>query len=224
MTTVGEAVSRVRNVLKAVKEDPFLTDRLIYSLIMKVAKTLIKRDDRIESLFKYKSLFKELPCVELIEVDSVEACCLGIKTQCTFRRTKDKLPKLMEIGDMQVIRSVSTLDYSKKATQTYPTVYKNMTRTSGFKYNKQNYYWFLDGYLYIPNVHWEAVRIQAIFDEDISDDVCTTDPGDCTQEQDRELAIPEHLFTEIEQMVIQQLLTAGQIPSDGPDDSQNVMR
>ena len=74
MTTVGEAVSRVRNVLKAVKEDPFLTDRLIYSLIMKVAKTLIKRDDRIESIFKYKSLFKELPCVELIEVDRVEAC------------------------------------------------------------------------------------------------------------------------------------------------------
>jgi len=26
MTTVGEAISRVRNVLKAVKEDPFLTD------------------------------------------------------------------------------------------------------------------------------------------------------------------------------------------------------
>jgi hypothetical protein len=29
MTTVGEAISRVRNVLKAVKEDPFLTDRTI---------------------------------------------------------------------------------------------------------------------------------------------------------------------------------------------------
>lgn len=224
MTTVGEAISRVRNVLKAVKEDPFLTDRLIYSLIMKVAKTLIKRDDRIESLFKYKSLFKELPCVELIEVDKVDACCIGIKTQCTFRRTKDKLPKLMEIGDMQVIRSVTSLDYSKKATQSYPTVYTNMTRTSGFKYNKQNYYWYLDGHIYIPNVTWEAARIQAIFDEDISDQLCNIEPGECTQEQDRELAIPEHLYTEIEQMVVQQLLTAGQIPSDGPDDSQNVMR
>lgn len=224
MTTVGEAISRVRNVLKAVKEDPFLTDRLIYSLIMKVAKTLIKREERIESLFKYKSLFKELPCVELIEVDKIEACCMAIKTQCTFRRTKEKLPKLMEIGGMQMIRSVTSLDYSKKATQTYPTVYTNMTRTSGFKYIKQNYYWYLDGYIYIPNVTWEAARIQAIFDEDISDDICTTEPGECTQEQDRELAIPEHLYTEIEQMVIQQLLTAGQIPSDGPDDSQNVMR
>lgn len=224
MTTVGEAISRVRNVLKAVKEDPFLTDRLIYSLIMKVAKTLIKRDDRIESLFKYKSLFKELPCVELIEVDRVEACCIGIKTGCTIKRTKYKLPKLMEIGDMQVIRSITTLDYSKKATQTYPTIYTNMTHTSGFKYNRQKYYWYLDGHIYIPDVFWESIRVQAIFDEDIEDQLCTTEPGECTKEQDRELSIPEHLFTEIEQMVVQQILTAGQIPSDGPDDSQNVMR
>ena len=30
MTTIGEAISRVRNALKSVKEDPFLTDRTIY--------------------------------------------------------------------------------------------------------------------------------------------------------------------------------------------------
>jgi len=35
MAAIGESISRVRNVLKAVKEDPFLTDRFIYSLIMK---------------------------------------------------------------------------------------------------------------------------------------------------------------------------------------------
>ena len=43
MTTVGEAISRVRNTLKAVKEDAFLTDRVIYYSIMKYAKALIKR-------------------------------------------------------------------------------------------------------------------------------------------------------------------------------------
>ena len=31
MTTIGETISRVRNTLKAVKEDAFLTDRIIYS-------------------------------------------------------------------------------------------------------------------------------------------------------------------------------------------------
>mgnify|MGYP005999910829 FL=1 len=44
-TTVGEAISRVRNTLKAVKEDPFLTDRTIYYSIIKYGQSLMKRED-----------------------------------------------------------------------------------------------------------------------------------------------------------------------------------
>ena len=40
-TTIGETVSRVRNTLKAVKEDAFLTDRFIYSVVSKFAKLFI---------------------------------------------------------------------------------------------------------------------------------------------------------------------------------------
>jgi hypothetical protein len=223
---VGESISRVRNVLKAVKEDPFMTDRFLYSLIMKFAKTLIKREELANTIYKYTSVFKEIPCLELIDVDRVEECCAGIKTGCTIKRSKNKLPELMELGTGPVIRAVTTLDYSKKADQTYPTVYANMTKTSGFKYNKGFYYWFLDGYLYIPNVDWEAVRFQAIFDEDISSELCSVDgkADECVIEQERVLSVPEHLFSEIEQLVIQQVLTTGQIPSDGADDSQNTMR
>ena len=66
--------------------------------------------------------------------------------------------------------------------------------------------------------------MQAIFDEDISDLVCSVDAKDCIPEQDRDLSIPEHLFSEIEQMVLNEILTTGQIPPDGADDSQNVLR
>jgi len=223
-TTVGLSISRVRNVLKAVKEDPFMTDRFLYSLIMKYAKTLIKRESKMENIYKHKSLFRELPCVELIDVDKVEACCTGITTGCTIKRSKHKLPELLSIDSGPVIRSVSTLDYSQDALDTLPTLYTNMTKTSTFKYNKQNYYWFSEGYLFIPNVEWEAVRVDGVFDEDISGSLCNVDPTECTTEQDRELAIPEHLFSEIEQMVLKEVLTAGQIPSDGADDGQNIMR
>ena len=37
-TTIGEVVSRVRNQMKAVRQDAFLTDRFIYSVIGKHAK------------------------------------------------------------------------------------------------------------------------------------------------------------------------------------------
>jgi hypothetical protein len=223
---VGESVSRVRNVLKAVKEDPFLTDRFIYSLVMKYAKTLIKRDAKMENIYKNESLFKEIPCVELIDVDKVEACCIAIKTKCTFKRSKEKLPKIQDVNGGPIIRSVTTLDYSQRAKRTLPDLYSNMTRTSGFKYNQKKYYWLMNDYLFIPNVDWEGVRLQAMFDEDINSSLCYLgdDANDCTAEQDRTLSIPEHLFSEIEQMVLSEILTAGKIPSDGADDSQNVLR
>ena len=104
-------------------------------------------------------------------------------------------------------------------------VVKNpVTKTSNFKYNKTKYYWYLDGYIYLPNVTWEGVRVQAIFDDDISGLNCAEDARECVLEQDRELNVPDHLFSEIEQMVLQEILMAGQVPSDGADDSQNVLR
>ena len=39
-TTIGYTVSRVRNTLKAVKEDAFLTDRFIYSVVSKFCKII----------------------------------------------------------------------------------------------------------------------------------------------------------------------------------------
>ena len=222
---VGEAVSRVKNVMKAVKEDSFMTDRFVYSLIMKYGKTLIKRENDLNNLFKNAALFKEIPCVELIEVDKINACCTGLKTGCTFRRSKNKLPKMIEGSSGPIIRAVTTLDYSISAISTTPGVYTNMTKSTSFKYNKNKYYWIIDGYLFVPDVDWESIRLQAIFDEDISYTDCgLEETTDCILEQDRDLNIPEDLFSEIENYIRQELLTAVQLPPDGADDSQNVLR
>lgn len=224
MGTIGDAISRVRNVIKGVKEDAFITDRFIYYLIWKYAKTLIKRESRMNEIYKYTSLFTEIPCLELIDVDKVEACCTGIRTGCTIKRTKDRLPGLLETTMGPVIREVSSLDYSVSVTRSYPSVYTNMTKLTSFPYNKSKYYWYLDGYLYVPDVEWEAIRVQAIFEDDTAAFLCNPEADDCRSEQDRSLAIPEHLYSEIEQLVLKEILTAGQIPSDGADDSQNIMR
>lgn len=227
MVTVGESISRVRNILKAVKEDPFLTDRFIYSLIVKHSKTSIKREAAVNNIYKYTNLFKDIPCIDLIDVDVVEACCTGIKTGCTIKRTKDKLPDLLETDSGPIFRSVTTLDYSKQLTETYPGLYSNMTKSTNFKYNKNKYFWYLNGYLYIPNVEWEGIRVQVIPDGDISNFICDSEEAlkeACLIKQDGEFAIPEHMFAEIEGLTVQEILTAGQIPSDGADDSQNVMR
>lgn len=223
-TTVGEATSRVRNIFKAVKEDPFLTDRFLYSLIMKYAKVLIRRQQNEGKIYNNTGLFKDLPCVELIDVDRVEACCIGVRTGCTFKRTKEKLPKFLEGTSGPIIRNVTTVDQSQTLNPTYPSTYSNLTKSTYFKYNKSKYYWYLDGYIFVPDVEWESIRIEAMFDEDIEALICSNDPGECTVEQERELSIPDYLFAEIEQMIEKEMFPSMQVPSDGADDSQNVLR
>mgnify|MGYP003642944567 CR=1 FL=1 len=168
-TTVGEAISRVRNTLKAVKEDPFLTDRTIYFSIIKYGQSLMKREDNQLRLMKISNIFRTMPYVDLIEVDKVDAACVGVYSGCYFKRTKEKLP---------------------------------------------------DGHLYFPNLAWDAVKIEAIFENDVE----TCDSDDCLVKQEQSLNIPDYLFSEIEQYVIKELTMTLQVPSDGSDDSQNTLR
>jgi hypothetical protein len=220
MTTIGEAISRVRNTLKAVKEDPFLTDRTIYFALTKYGQTLLKREDNQFRLMKISSIFKVLPYVELIDVDKVEAGCLGVYSGCYFKRSKEKLPTIFDGALGPIIRTVSSIDGSIEMFRTDPGTWVSITRSTTFKYNKRPYFWYLNGYLYVPNVDWDAIRVEAVFEGKVES--CDTDP--CLVRQDDPLPFPEYLFSEIEQFVVKELTMAMQVPTDGPDDSQNVLR
>jgi len=222
MTTIGEAISRVRATLKAVKEDPFLTDRAIYSALTKYGQTLLKREDNQFRLMKISSIFKVLSYVELIDVDRVEAGCVGVTSGCYFKRTKDKLPTIFDGAMGPILRTVSSIDGSIEMFRTDPGTWVSITRSTTFKYNKRPYFWYLNGYLYCPNIDWDAIRVEAIFEGSTADYNCDTDA--CTIRQNDPLPFPEYLFSEIEQFVIKELTMAMQIPTDGPDDSQNVLR
>lgn len=223
MTTIGEAISRVRNTLKAVKEDPFLTDRTIYFSIIKYATSLIKREDNQDRLMKISSLFTTLPYVELIEVDKVQAQCIGITSGCVIKRTKERLPDIMNGMYGPVIRTVSSIDSTFQLFRTEPGTYVSMTKSTSFKYNQQHYFWYLDGYLYFPDIEWDAVKVEAMFEGDTSAFSCDEE-DQCLIKQAQNFSIPEYLFSEVEQYVIKELTTTIQIPVDGADDSQNVLR
>ena len=220
MTTIGEAVSRVRNTLKAVKEDAFLTDRTIYYSIIKYGQTLLKREDNQFRLMKISSIFNVLPYIELIDVDKVEAGCIGVYSECYFKRSKEKLPTIFDGAMGPIIRTVSSIDGSIEMYRTDPGTWVSITKSTTFKYNRKPYFWYLNGYIYCPNVDWDAIRMEAIFEGDV--DTCTSDP--CLVRQDNPLPFPEYLFSEIEQFVVKELTMAMQVPTDGPDDSQNALR
>ena len=220
MTTIGESISRVRNTLKSVKEDPFLTDRVIYYSLIKYGQTLLKREDNQFRLMKISTIFQVLPYLELIDVDKVDAGCIGVYSECYFKRTKEKLPTILDGMFGPIIRTVSSIDGTIELFRTDPGTWVSMTKTTTWKYNRSIYFWYLEGYLYFPNLDWDAVRMEAVFEGPL--DTCNTDP--CLIKQDQQLAIPEYLFAEVEQFVVKELTMAIQVPSDGPDDGQNAFR
>jgi hypothetical protein len=222
MLTIKESVSRIRNTIKAVKQDSSLSSRYLYSMIMKHAKLLMRRQDSLKRIMKFNSVFQTLSYVELIDVDAAEAECFGVKSYCTFKRTKEKLPETIEGYYGPLLRTVSSLDLSQQVIPTFPMTFQQMAKQKTFKYNPKKYYWYLNGYLYFPNLEWDAVKVEGVFDDDISDYNCDSEEDKCTYYPDKTINIPEFLFSEIEQMVMRDLGIMLQVPQEPGQDAKNI--
>lgn len=223
MTTIGQIVSRLRASIKANSEDAFVTDRFLYSLVTKYAHDMIRRDNVLNTIINFNSIIKTIPCVELIEVDKVsDTCCLQIKSGCVIKRTKEKVLNVVESKYGPIFRSVSSLDGSLDFNITTPSTFNSISNSTTFKYNNTKYYWFTDGYLYFPNVDYDAVKVEGIFEDDVTNFLCGKDQ--CVQRQDDTTFIPDYLHSAIEQMVLKELFARIQIPAETADDKQNINR
>jgi hypothetical protein len=223
VTTVGEAISRIRNQIKSVTVDAFVTDRQLFSLILKHISWLIKREDDKGTLRKYSNIFQTLNYVKMIDVDKADVGCFCITSGCTIKRSCDKLPPTYDGSYGPVIRSVTSIDGTTPMTQTYPSTFQAMIRQKTFKYNKTPYYYILNDYIYAVNVDWPALRIEGLFRADVGRYNCDTD-SKCLYKQDEPFSVPMYLFAEMESQVMQDLGITIQIPLDANQDFKSVTK
>lgn len=220
--TIGDVCSRIRTQVKAFRQDALLTDRVIYSFILKHAKWLMKREDSKSRLLSFSGVVQTMDYVELIEVDKVEAQCTGIKSNCKIKRTKEKIPVFLQGYWGPLIRSITSLDSSEQLQPILPTTYIHVAKSKNLKYNKTKYFWYLNDYLYFPDLDWDAVRIEGIFEDDISQFTCDVDS--CLEKQDLSFNVPDYLWGEIEQHVFKDLAGMLQIPPDTDNDKISITR
>jgi hypothetical protein len=220
--TIGDVVSRLRNQIKGNKQDAFLTDRMIYSFVLKQAKWLMKREDSKNKLMAFSGVIQIMDYVELVEVDKVEACCTGVSSDCKIKKTKEKLPVFLQGYFGPLIRTIASLDGSEELQPILPTTYASISKSKNFRFNKTKYYWYIDDYIYFPNLEWDAVRIEGIFEDDISAWTCEED--DCRLKQNQTFNVPDYLLAELEMGVFKDFMGIYQIPEDGPNDKQNIAR
>lgn len=224
-TKIGTVTSRIRNLVKGYTQDSFLTDYQIYLLFKKHASLAIKRLDEKGKLVKFSSVFETLDYVELEEVDKVEATCMGIVSYSTFRRTKDQMPMFTEGVMGPMVNSITSIDGSVSC-QLIRNIdlYNYMSRQKTFRYNTTKYCWFLNDRLYLPNVSWPAIRVEGIFEEDISKWKCCDYEDRCKPRQEQSLNVPDFILSEVENNVLKDLGFTLQIPGDVAQDNNNPLR
>lgn len=209
--TIRQHISRIRGIFKMVGADTRLTDKDIFSLMVKHRDWLLEQLDNKLGLMRMSEVFQVIPCVDLIEVDPVECC--GISTSCIIKRTKHRLPNLVNLASGPLIKSVTSLDGSVELDPTKEEAYIKKIKKSTNKYDKSIYYWHRDGYLYFPDIEWDAVRISAFFDESVEKYLCTVNESTyCKDRQDEEFYIPKKLVGRMDAAMFEELGITARLP------------
>ncbi len=222
-TSIGTVTSRLRAGIKAERQDSFVTDKYLYSLFKKYAALIIRRADEKGRLMPFSSIFETLDWVELEECDYVEAGCKGLKSYRTFRKTVADMPMFTEGKYGPIVRNITSLDGSVPFQLITLDTYVLLSKQKNFRFNKTHYCWYLNDHIYFPDVDYPAVRIEGMFEEDISAFKCNYDTK-CLPRQYQSLNIPDAMLADIENLVIKELSGEMAIPSDVSHDAINPSR
>lgn len=222
--TARELVSDVRATLKLMGTDNLITDRAILSEIRNNALLLIKRETNLRRLWATDTLFTTIPCLEMIEVP-ISECCEYVDP-CTIARSKYPLPRLSEGIYQYVIQGVYSINAmggkGKKLKEITINRYLNLLKLPIIK--QEEYFWISNGYLYVTNPQVQLVRMVALFEEDVPNEIlypecgCGTNVTDeewCKNPLDKEFPLPGYLRKQVLELTSQKLITTYfTVPSD----------
>jgi len=232
MSTFRKLVSDVRSMHKLLSTDNLITDRAVMSEIRNNAFLLIKRETNLRKLWATDTVFTTIPCLEMVEVPISECC--DYSDPCSVSRTKFKLPRITEGNYQYVIQGVYSINamsgQGKKLKEITINRYINLLKLPIIK--KEEYYWISNGYLYVNNPLLKAIRLVALFEEDIPNSImypeCGCGSPEYTSEElcknplDKESPVPGYLEKQVLELTSQKLLSTyfrlkTDITSDGVD-------
>jgi hypothetical protein len=217
---------------KLLSTDNLITDRAVMSEIRNNAFLLIKRETNLRKLWATDTVFTTIPCLEMVEVPISECC--DYVDPCTVARTRFKLPRITEGNYQYVIQGVYSINamsgQGKKLKEITINRYVNLLKLPIIK--KEEYYWISNGYLYVNNPLLKAIRLVALFEEDVPNEIMYPECGCgtpsytpeqlCVNPLDKESPVPGYLEKQVLELTSQKLLSTyfklkTDITSDGVD-------
>lgn len=179
MSTLRDLVSGVRSTHRLLSGDGVLNDRAIASEIKHNSLLLIKRETNLRKLWATDTLFTTIPCLEMKEV-SIAECC-GYIDHVTIARSKEKIPRIAEGNYNYVIQGLYSINAmggrGKKLKEISINRYINLLRLPSVK--NEEYFWINNDYLYVTNPMVEMVRLSALFENGVPNEVMYPDDCNC---------------------------------------------
>jgi hypothetical protein len=216
MSTLRKLVSDIRGMQKLLSTDSLITDRVIASEIRNDALLLIKRETNLRKLWATDTLFTTLPCLEMIEVPISECC--DYVDPCTIARSRFKLPRIAEGNYQYIIQGVYSINamsgQGKKLKEITINRYVNLLKLPIIK--NESYYWIMEGYLYISNPLLKAIRISALFEDDVPNDLLYPEcccgenivtEDFCMNPLDKPYGLPGYLQTQVLELTTKKLMS-----------------
>jgi hypothetical protein len=215
MSTLRKLVSDVRSMHKLLSTDTLITDRAIASEVKNSSLLLIKRETNLRKLWATDTLFTTIPCLEMVEVPISECC--DFVDPCTIARSRYKLPRIAEGNYQYIIQGVYSINAMSGRGTKFKEItinrYVNLIKLPIIK--RETYYWIMNGYLYVSNPLLQTVRIAALFETDIPNEImfpeCDcgikyTDEEWCKNPLDKPYAVPGYLEKQVLELTSQKLL------------------
>ncbi len=198
MSTKRDIIDSLRVKLREKGADSTFSNKFLYQTILEQASWLIKREANAGKIWTSDSLFQNLP-IKIVEVSLIDSC-LPVKTNCKIYRSENRLPSIWEETDGQIIRSVSSIDNSTDFFFTTSTAWSKKKKDPYRNKGVQNYFFFDDGYIWIPDKNPHYVIVQAFFIDEISlvmDDCIDCNEKECIKFLDTPSRIPVWIEAEL---------------------------
>lgn len=201
---------------KLLSTDSLITDRAIASEIRNHALMLVKRETNLRKLWATDTLFTTIPCLELIEVPISECC--DYVDPCSVARTKFKIPRIAEGNYQYVIQGVYSINAlsgkGKKLKEITINRYVNLIKLPVIK--NEEYYWITNDYLYVSNPLVKSIRLVAMFEQDVPNEIMYPEDCDCGSKivtedwcknpLDKPFALPGYLESQVLELTTNKLL------------------